>query len=236
ETVVMSQAKPVSPAISAFVLTILAVFALIYTIGYEQFMGFVQLFVDKSVDREVFGWTIPATWYPQLVSVFALIIGGRYIMWMNGLADSGRQPSVPVKFAIGLFILTLALGVLMIAVGQADPAKGGQTGSSLIVLSYLLLTLSEIVLWPLGFATVERLAPAKYKAAWLGVWLLCCASLGSYLAGLVGAQFVSSDAAGGLLMLMGVIAGSGVIIALIGKWLVGVARDPGFSGKIKIEG
>ncbi|MGL5837855.1 MAG: MFS transporter, partial [Sphingorhabdus sp.] len=45
ETVVMSQAKPVSPAISAFVLTILAVFALIYTIGYEQFMGFVQLFV-----------------------------------------------------------------------------------------------------------------------------------------------------------------------------------------------
>lgn len=212
------------------VLSVLAFAALVYTVGFEQFMGFVQLFVSDRVDRDVLGMQVPATWYPQLLSVFALLFGGIYVSFQRYLTDRGRQPSVPVKFAVGLLFMVAALSTLSLAILDANASDTNKTGSMIIVISYLLLTVSEIILWPLGFATVERLAPARQKAAWLGVWLLVCASVGSFVAGVVGGQLVTSGGISGLIHLMALCGVCALLLIALKNALVRAARDQAFAG------
>ena len=92
-----------------------------------------------------------------------------------------RQPSSPTKFALGL--IGVGLGFLVLVPGGADRADGGakvEPGGCVGV--YLIHTLAELCLSPVGLSAMTKLAPARIVSQMMGVWFLG-ASVGNFLGG-----------------------------------------------------
>jgi len=97
---------------------------------------------------------------------------------------SGKWPSSPVKFALGLLCVSAALGVMSLAARQAQPHLGEVIQVSLGWLfgTYVFATLGELCLSPVGLAYVYTLAPKQLGSQMMGIWFFG-SGLGSYSAG-----------------------------------------------------
>jgi POT family proton-dependent oligopeptide transporter len=96
-----------------------------------------------------------------------------------------RQPTSPRKFTFGLLFVGLGFAGLvyastLIATGHVSPLW--------LVMLYLVHTIGELCLSPVGLSTVTKLSPAKMVGLMMGVWFLSI-SVGSFLAGKVAGYF-----------------------------------------------
>ena len=91
-----------------------------------------------------------------------------------------RDPSSPAKFTIGLVFVALGFAILMIP-GEAA-AQGVKVSPLWLVVTYLLHTIGELCLSPVGLSAMTRLAPARVVGLMMGVWFLAT-SVGNYLGG-----------------------------------------------------
>ncbi|MDQ8157381.1 MAG: MFS transporter, partial [Gemmatimonadota bacterium] len=106
-------------------------------------------------------------------------------LWV-GLAKRGIDLSSPTKFALGLALAGLGFQ-LMVSAANAIVASGGTLLVSpwWLIGSYLLQSLGELCLSPVGLSSMTKLAPRRYVGQMMGVWFLA-ASVGNLIAGLVG--------------------------------------------------
>ncbi|MBN1911700.1 MAG: peptide MFS transporter, partial [Pirellulales bacterium] len=90
------------------VIVVLAVFGIVFWVAFEQAASSLNLFALHWTDRRVFGHEFPATWYqsvnPAAIVILAPLFAGLWA-WLD---RRGLQPSTPVKFGLGLGILSLA--------------------------------------------------------------------------------------------------------------------------------
>lgn len=127
---------------------------------------------------------IPASWFGILNSFFIIA----FAPLISKVWESKYNLSAPVKFGIGLILLGLGFGVL--AYGSAGIPQGAQTASVSIIwliLAYLLHTLGELSLSPVGLSYVSKLVPAKVIGMMFGLWYIAV-GLGNKAAGAVGGQ------------------------------------------------
>lgn len=125
---------------------------------------------------------VPASWFGILNSFFIITFAPVF----SKIWESKYNPSASIKFAIGLILLGLGFGVL--AYGGMSIPKGAETASvSLIwlVLAYLLHTLGELALSPVGLSYVSKLSPPRLVGLMFGVWFGATA-IANYLAGWTG--------------------------------------------------
>jgi POT family proton-dependent oligopeptide transporter len=150
---------------------------------YFQAPMSINLFTERNIDRHVFGMLIPASTYqtlnPFFVITLAPLLAGAY-KFMNKRKSS---VSIPMKFAIGTFLMGIGFLVLSWAKGTANAQ--GLMSTWWIVLSYFLQSVAELLVSALGVAMVAKLVPHKYLGLMMGGWYLSsvgAAMLGSYLA------------------------------------------------------
>lgn len=133
-----------------------------------------------SVTREKDNETeVPASWFGILNSFFIIALAPL----MGKIWNSRFNPPASVKFGIGLILLGLGFG--LVAYASAGLEKGAATASlSLwwLVGAYLLHTLGELCVSPVGLSYVSKLAPAKLVGLMFGVWFGATA-IANYLAG-----------------------------------------------------
>lgn len=125
---------------------------------------------------------VPASWFGILNSFFIIAFAPLF----SKIWESKFNPTASIKFAIGLILLGLGFGVL--AFGSASIPSGAATASVSMVwliLAYLLHTLGELTLSPVGLSYVSKLAPGRLVGMMFGVWFLATA-LANYLAGWTG--------------------------------------------------
>ncbi len=125
---------------------------------------------------------IPASWFLILNSLFIITLAPLFSM----IWESKYNPSATIKFGLGMILLGIGFG--MLAWGSSAIPQGAKTASvSLVwlVIAYLLHTMGELCLSPVGLSYVSKLVPAKKIGLMFGVWYLAIA-LGNKLAGLVG--------------------------------------------------
>lgn len=125
---------------------------------------------------------VPASWFGILNSFFIIAFAPLF----SKVWESRYNPSAPIKFALGLFLLGLGFGVL--AFGSATIPSGAATASvSMIwlVAAYFLHTMGELTLSPVGLSYVSKLAPARLIGVMFGLWFLSSA-IANYLAGWTG--------------------------------------------------
>ncbi|WP_409049435.1 peptide MFS transporter [Telluribacter sp. SYSU D00476] len=168
------------------VLIVFFLAAALFWSGFEQAGSSLQIFAERHTERSIGGWVIPSSWFqnfnPFFILVFAPVLAS---LWV-GLAHRNINPSTPVKFAIGLILLGLGFGVMVLA---ANNAVTGELVSPLfLTFTYLLHTLGELCLSPVGLSTYTKLAPKRYVSQLMGIWFVA-ASLGNLIAGLFAGNF-----------------------------------------------
>ncbi len=148
----------------------------------------------KNVDKKTAIYTFPTTWY-QSVNPFCVVIFAPLfnILW-GALRRRGLEPSTPVKFGIGLVLLSVAF-FFMVGGALHSVQTGGNAGAYWLLCCYVFCTWGELCLSPVGLSMVSRLAPARYASMLMGVWFLSSAIAG-YLSGYLAAWLGSGENGG----------------------------------------
>ena len=182
---------------NVFLLLILFVGAAAFWSGFDQSASSLSIFARDYTDLTLNGLSgsfgmeegFPIGWLqfanPIFVVIFAPIFAG---IWMH-LGRMNLDPSLPVKFAIGLFFMALSFVVMIYAVNLAMEVS--PVGMQWLVITYLLQTWGELALSPIGLSAFSQYAPKKYIGQMFGLWFLASA-IGGVLAGLLGGEALDS--------------------------------------------
>jgi POT family proton-dependent oligopeptide transporter len=181
---------------------------------FEQGGSTLTLFADRNTDRTVLGFEFPASWLLSLNPIF--IIGGLApaFAWL-WVRMGPREPSSPAKFTLGLAFM--ALGYLLMIAAAFEAERGVLVSPLWLATMFLLHTMGEMCLSPVGLSAMTRLAPARIAGLTMGVWFLA-ASIGSYIGGRVGGLYDT--------LTLPQIFGALTVFALIATVLMGCAVKP----------
>jgi POT family proton-dependent oligopeptide transporter len=169
------------------VIIVLFLASALFWSGFEQAGSAFNLFADRFTERTI-GFLhrdIPTGWFQSLGPVFIITLAPVMAALWLALARRHREPSLPVKFGLGLVLL--GAGFLVMA-GAARIVAGGQkVWPTWLVTTYLLHTFGELCLSPVGLSSVTKLAPRRLVGQMMGTWFLAT-SLGNLIAGLLAGQ------------------------------------------------
>lgn len=156
--------------------------------GFEQAGSSFNLFAERFTMRKL-GWLnyeIPAAWFQALGPLFIITFAPLFASLWVSLARHHLNPSIPVKFGLGLILL--AVGFLAMAGASEAVAAGQKAWPTWLIITYLLHTFGELCLSPVGLSSVTKLAPRRLAGQMMGIWFLAT-SLGSLIAGLLAGGF-----------------------------------------------
>lgn len=199
---------------------ILTCFVVFFWAGFEQAGSSLTLYTDRFVDTTIFGWTVPSSWFQSVNPAFIILLAPLVSMlWTKLAARKQGDLKVPTKMGLGMILLGLGFLVLLFAVMQTGSDEHHITTKAnlmFIVVTYLLHTLGELFLSPVGLSMVSAIAPVKLASLLMGVWL-AGSGLANYLAGAL-ASYTSSLGYFEVFSLIGcATAFMGVILLLLSK-------------------
>ncbi len=154
------------------VIFILMFFSIFFWISFEQAGSSLTLFADRSVDRVIpfLNWEFPVSYFQSVNPLLIILLAPLFSrMWIE-LSSGNKNPSVPVKFSIGLFLVSFGF-VLMVLASLASETIGKVSFLWLIGV-YLFHTLGELCISPVGLSVVTKLAPVKFASLLMGTWFL----------------------------------------------------------------
>ncbi len=146
---------------------------------FEQAGSTLNLFARDSTNNVMpIKGEFPSSWWQSLNALLIFILAPLFAWLWVKLGD--RQPSTPTKFAFGL--VGVGLGFLWLVPGAQIAAAGTKVGLSWLFMVYLIHTLAELCLSPVGLSAMTKLAPTRIVSMMMGVWFLG-ASVGNFLGG-----------------------------------------------------
>jgi len=194
-------------------LLILAMPVTLFWATYEQQGNTIALWADASTDRSldllVWSGEIPTTWFqafnPFLIFALTPVVVG---LWAQQ-ARRRREPSTVMKMAVGCLGVTAANLIMALAAWHAGTGKA----SWLWLLAYfVVITIGELYLSPIGLSLVSKLAPAKLLSMMMGLWL-ATSFIGNFTAGWLGSLWSDMEKPHFFLMIAGIAAVAAVAIA-----------------------
>lgn len=142
------------------------IFWTLYQIGP---MGLTH-FIANNVQRHYFNSIIPPQWF-QNVNTVAIVLGGPLLgILFNRMRQQDIQVNIPIQFALALFFIGVAFIILPIGIVCAN--SEGMVNPAWIVLSYILQSIGELLISPIGYAMIGSLAPASLQGVMMGIWML----------------------------------------------------------------
>ncbi|MEM8714001.1 MAG: oligopeptide:H+ symporter, partial [Planctomycetota bacterium] len=147
---------------------------------FEQAGSTLSLFAKRNTETSFLGMAFPASWFQSANALFIVTLAPVFAwMWIK---LGKRAPSDPAKFAIGLFFA--GAGFLVLAGGAMGSGGWTRVSPLWLVAVYLLHTVGELFLSPVGLSSMTKLAPARVASLMMGVWFLA-ASVGNFISGSV---------------------------------------------------
>ncbi|PRY67862.1 POT family proton-dependent oligopeptide transporter [Glaciihabitans tibetensis] len=174
---------------------------------YQQQFTVLTLYADQRLNRDVFGWEFPVSWVQSINPVYIIVLSGVFAALWTKLGT--RQPSTPVKFALG----TIGMGVAFLLF---IPFSGtGDNGTPLyaILVILLLFTIAELLLSPVGLSISTKLAPERFRAQMVALFFLSVA-LGTALSGSLAGYYDPDNEAPyfGVLGTVAIVLGAALIV------------------------
>ncbi|AKH36918.1 MULTISPECIES: peptide MFS transporter [Nitrosomonas] len=160
------------------VIYILAFFVIFFWAAFEQAGASLTFFAEEQTDRNLFGAEIPASFFQSINAVFIIILAPVFAFIWTFLGQRNLEPSSPTKQAFGLLFLSIGYLVIACGVQGVDPAI--KVSFMWLTSLYLLHTIGELCLSPIGLAMVVKLAPEKFAALLMGVWFLSTAAANKF--------------------------------------------------------
>ncbi|MFC5722173.1 peptide MFS transporter [Streptomyces gamaensis] len=195
--------------------------AAVFWMIFDQAGSTMSTFAEKQTSDTLFGLSFPSTWFqsvnPAWVMALAPVIAS---VWM-ALSRRNREPSTTVKFAMAMFFIGASFAIFVVPMLMTQ--DGGKASPMWLLSIYMIQTIGELCLSPVGLSVTTKLAPQKYASQMLGVWFLAVTA-GDCFTGLLSLNDVklNSPVMVGIEAVMAVVAGIAVwvyrkrIVALMG--------------------
>lgn len=130
---------------------------------------------NNDISPEVF-----QSFNPLFIVALTFVVMG-FFSWLN---KRGKEPSTPKKIGFGMIIAAMGFILVLIAsAGSPSPsslngaplADSGRVSPYWLISSYLVLTIAELFLSPMGLSFVSKVAPSRFQGLMQGGWLLATA-------------------------------------------------------------
>ena len=174
--------------------------------AFEQAGSTLNLFAERNTNLHA--WDFPlwglfrASYFQSFNSVFIIALAPVFAWLWVALKRS--EPTSTAKFSIGLIFVGLGFAILI-------PVAGGAAVSPLwLTLTYLLHTIGEMCLSPVGLSAMTKLAPARIGGLMMGVWFLSI-SVGDYIGGRLASVYEVFP----LPELFGIVAGFCIVVGVL---------------------
>ncbi|HEY8698221.1 MAG TPA: peptide MFS transporter [Rhizomicrobium sp.] len=179
---------------AVFALILLCIPVTFFWATYEQQGNTMNLWAQDFTDRRLIpgliDWKIPVTLF-QAFNPAMIVLFTPLVVWFWGRQSrKNTEPTTVTKMALGLFMLALSYAIMALA-AYVTPA--GHTTSWLWLLAFfVVITLGELYLSPIGLALVARVAPAQILSMMMGLWFITSFT-GNLLQGYIGTYFTILD-------------------------------------------
>ncbi|MFI5615867.1 peptide MFS transporter [Streptomyces sp. NPDC051567] len=169
--------------------------AAVFWMIYDQGGSTLSLFGSGKTSGTIFGLGFPATWFQSLNPLFVMSLAPVFAWLWVWLARKNQEPNTIVKFAMGLVLIGGSFFVFIVPMNMAG--DGTKVSPMWLVSIYMIQTIGELCLSPVGLSLTTKMAPQKYASQMMGVWFLAV---------------TAGDCTTGLLSIAGVnLNGTGVI-------------------------
>jgi len=176
---------------------ILTLGSLVFWALYQMAPSGLQLFAVNNVDRNIWGIVIAPQWI-QNINTVVIVVGGPLMSALFvRLRARGWNIDVPKQFSASLILM--GFGFLALPVGIMLADSKGMVAFSWLFVSYVLQSVGELLISPVGYAMIGKLAPQKYQGVMMGSWMLVT-GLASLFAGDFSGMVPEPSAEGGALL------------------------------------
>jgi POT family proton-dependent oligopeptide transporter len=149
---------------------ILTLGSLVFWALYQMAPSGLQLFAVSNVDRNVLGIEIAPQWI-QNINTVVIVVGGPLLSALFvRLRTRGWNIDIPKQFAAAL--LLIGVGFLVLPAGIALAGTTGMVSFSWLFASYVFQSVGELLISPIGYAMIGKLAPRAYQGVMMGAWML----------------------------------------------------------------
>ncbi len=196
QTVSKEEIKMSASEIKQRILALCAVFGVVifFWMSFHQNGVALTLFARDYVDLSPISINLGFTELKgaeifQAVNPFFVVTLTPFVLALfSYLKRRNMDPSTPMKIVIGMFIAAMAFVVMSVGSislpNYSEISEGGvaftKASPWLLVLTYLILTLAELFISPLGIAFVSKVAPPHLQSIMQGLWL-CATAVGNSL-------------------------------------------------------
>lgn len=160
--------KPEQKKMLACVVLMVAAF-IFWTLYQVAPMG-LTLFIKHNVKTTLFGYKISPQWL-QNVNTLVIVFGGPMISrYLVKLDSKGYKVNIPTQFVLALMLVGISFLILSLGIFYADGY--GFTSIYWVIISYVLQSVGELLLSPVGYAMIGQLAPKKLQGVMMGSWMM----------------------------------------------------------------
>ncbi len=149
---------------------ILTLGSLMFWSLYQMAPSGLQLFAVNNVDLMVGSVQVQPQWI-QNINTVCIVVGGPLLAALfTRMRAGGWNIDIPRQFAASLLLMALAF--LLLPLGIKLAGADGKSAFVWLFLSYVLQSIGELLISPIGYAMIGKLAPKQYQGVMMGSWML----------------------------------------------------------------
>lgn len=150
---------------------VLTLGSLVFWSLYQMAPNGLQMYAVGNVWMNVWGVPVAPQWV-QNINTVVIVIGGPWLAAVFARwRERGWPVDIPMQFSASLVLMGLGFLALPLGIQLADPATG-RADFFWLFLSYVLQSVGELLISPVGYAMIGRLAPRQYQGIMMGSWML----------------------------------------------------------------
>lgn len=197
------------------VIVIMMLFNIFFWAGFEQAGSSISLYTDRYINRHIgfMDWTVPTSWFQSVNPLFIVLLGPIFTFLWTALGNKNKEPNSIIKMGMGMILLGVGF-FLMIG---AAMERGGDNADVAVkanlmwlVGTYLIHTMGELCLSPVGLSLVTKLAPLRLGSLMMGVWFLS-----SFVANFLSGYLVQFFGKFGAMNIFAIISAIVIVLGLI---------------------
>ncbi|MFN8436890.1 MAG: oligopeptide:H+ symporter [Cytophagales bacterium] len=152
---------------------VLFFYSMMFWAFFEQGDTSLGLYIEKNLDRHILGYEVPPGVFqsvnPGYIIVFAMLVSS---IW-SFLAERKKDLNIPLK--LGLGVILNGIGFLVFYLSKDAANAQGLVPLYFFLGAYILITLGELFLSPIGLSMVTKIAPPDMTSLMMGGWMLSIA-------------------------------------------------------------
>ncbi|GAA4203628.1 oligopeptide:H+ symporter [Streptosporangium oxazolinicum] len=181
-----------------------------------------NLFAKNSTERDLFGFTLPGSWFQSVIPFF-ILVSAPVFAWLWVRFDD--RIGSATKFGAALLLVGTAFVVMYGAAASAS--DGGQVSALWLLAVFFLVACGEVIIGPVGIAAAAEVTSSAFIGRTIGlVWLFSALGAGLssqvvHLADVVPDQYYY--------------LGLGLLVVCVGLLVAGLGRGLRFSDTAEAE-